>query len=288
MSRLTNLLGDKPKFSPAPTLYFADPNRGISEFFPSDSNAVRRLVLQMAAEPNLVIITHGWLERELWPRDLALAIKAKADPNQWLCGWFDWRKQSMLINPTDAAKFGKNTAGPLLGQKILKNSEDPTHIHLIGHSAGSWVISEAAKIIAARTNATIHLTFLDAYVPPFWHQENLGDIRSDPNNSVWAEHYFTRDITLGFTEKLLTGAHNIDLTNIEPGLNDHRFPFHWYHATVLAEYATAKRYRGKELFNRAGDIEYGFARSLEAGVRNWNLSITLKPADKAVKIKPVK
>ena len=288
MSRLADLFDGKARVSPTPTLYIAEPVDNSIQFFPSDSNAVRRLVSQMAAEPNLVIITHGWLEREPWPENLALAIKQKTDPNQWLCGWFDWHKDAALINPTGAAKFGKNTAGPLLGKKILELSKDCPHIHLIAHSAGSWVINEAARIVAARTNAAIHLTFLDAYVPLFWHEENLGDIRSDPNNSVWAEHYFTRDITLGFTEKLLTGAHNVDLTNIEPGLNDHRFPFHWYHATVLAEYATAKRYRGKALFNRAGDIEYGFARSLEAGGSNWILSTTLKPADKAVKIKPVR
>ena len=61
MSRLTNLLGDKPKFSPAPTLYFADPNRCISEFFPSDSNAVRR----PAPRPNDVSLDNTKARRVL-------------------------------------------------------------------------------------------------------------------------------------------------------------------------------------------------------------------------------
>lgn len=288
MSRIADLFDGKARVSATPTLYIAEPDNNSIQFFPSDSNAVRNRLSQMAVEPNLVIITHGWLERDPWPGNLALAIQQKTDPNFWLCGWFDWHKEAALINPTGAAKFGKNTAGPLLGEKILKISEDPTHIHLIAHSAGSWVINEAAKIIAERTNATIHLTFLDAYTPPFWDESNLADIRTDPNNSIWAEHYFTRDITLGFTETPLTHAHNIDLTSIEPGLNNHRFPFRWYHATVVGEYTTAKRYKGKELFNRAGDIEYGFGRSLEAGPANWNLSTTLKSGKTVVKIKRAK
>ena len=83
-----------------------------------------------------------------------------------------------------------------MGQNILKLSKNLRHVHLIGHSAGSWLISEAARIIAKETNASIHLTFLDAYVPLSWQQEKLGDFSVDPNVPYWADHYFTRDITL--------------------------------------------------------------------------------------------
>ncbi len=245
------------------------------------------------AEPKLVtsqtcivISTHGWLERTLWPQDLALALQEKIDPGTWICGWFDWRSRAMVVNPTDAAKYGRETAGPILGEKIVELSESWEHIHLIGHSAGSWVINEAAKIIAEQSDAEIHLTYLDAYVPTSWNEDELGQICDDPNFVCWSEHYFTRDITLGVTEKLLKHARNVDLTQVTPGLNDHKFPWHWYLATVIGKYADGQRYEGEKLFYKAGSIEYGFARSLEAGPDDWKISTELKPFGQTVKILP--
>jgi hypothetical protein len=260
-----------------PILYIAAP----------DGNSAGMLIAEpdlVTTESCLVITTHGWIERTLWSRDLALAIKGKVDSGKWICGWFDWRRQANRINPTDAAEFGKNNAGPMLGEEIVGLSKDWQHVHLIGHSAGTWVINEAAKIVAEETNATIHLTFLDAYVPPLWKEDELGCVTGDPNISCWSEHYFTRDITLGVTEKLLKHAHNVDLTDVTPGINDHKFPWHWYLATVTGQYAAGQRYEGRELFYRAGTIEYGFARSLEAGTDNWKTSTALKMESNAVKI----
>jgi hypothetical protein len=233
----------------------------------------------------LVIATHGWFERTLWPQDLALAISKKVDSGKWICGWYDWRNQAMVVNPTDAAKYGKDTAGPLLGKEIVRLSENWQHIHLIGHSAGSWVINEAAKIIAKETKAEVHLTYLDAYVPTFWNEDELGEFGDDPNVAFWNEHYFTRDITLGVTEKLLKHAHNVDLTDVTPGINDHKFPWHWYHATVIGRFAPGQRYEGEKLFSRSGKVEYGFVRSLETGEGNWKTSIALKPGSEPMKIK---
>lgn len=262
-----------------PILYLAKGDSNSVEIFAIDSNAV------IPARPNLVIATHGWYEKEPWSEELILAIKSKVDSEKWLCGWFDWREQANVINPTDAAKYARDTAGPMLGEKIIQLSKNFRHIHLIGHSAGSWLVSEAAKVIAKETDVTIHLTFLDAYVPPFWDEGRLGDLGNEPNIIYWADHYFTSDITLGATEKILTNAHNVDLTKITPGINDHKFPHYWYHATVIGQYAAGRRYEGKKLFCRLGDIEYGFARSLEAG---WQRSTQLEMGNKAVKLKKPK
>lgn len=260
-----------------PRVYIAAPDSNSTEMLIAEPNLV-------TDETHLVIATHGWIERTLWPRDLALAIKSKVDSRRWICGWYDWRRQAKRINPTDAAEFGKDIAGPMLGKEIIRLSKEWRHIHLIGHSAGAWVINEAAKIIAEETDATIHLTFLDAYVPPLWNEDELGCIASDPNILCWAEHYFTRDITLAVTGKLLEHAHNVDLTNVTPGINDHKFPWHWYCATVTGQYAAGQRYEGRKLFYRAETIEYGFARSLEAGADNWKAGTTLEIGSQAVKI----
>ncbi len=236
----------------------------------------------------IVIATHGWIEWESWPKDLALAIRNKVDANEWLCGWFDWRNEARVINPRDAARYARDTAGKILAEQILKLSKNPKHVHLIGHSAGSWAISEAAKIIARKTSASIHLTFLDAYVPLGWDENELGDLAAEPNTVYWADHYLTQDITLKVTDYRLTHAHNVDIGDITPGLKDHRFPFHWYPATVLGKYAPEDKYAGKILYCKSGDIEYGFARSLEAGKENWQESLKLPMGNIAIKIEKPK
>jgi pimeloyl-ACP methyl ester carboxylesterase len=232
----------------------------------------------------IVVVTHGWIDWEPWPENLALAIRNKVDANEWLCGWFNWRNKARVINPRDAAQYARDTAGAMLAEQILKLSKNPQHVHLIGHSAGSWAISEAAKIIAKQTSASVHLTFLDAYVPLGWDANELGNITAEPNTVSWADHYLTQDITLKVTGSFLKHAHNVDIGDITPGLKDHRFPFHWYPATVLGKYAPKDKYAGKSLYYKSGDIEYGFARSLEAGKNNWEQSLKLKMGNVAIKI----
>jgi hypothetical protein len=264
-----------------PTLYisYGEPNSAMVK--------TEELNLPRTYRWKIVIATHGWFERELWPKDLALAIKNKVDANEWLCGWFDWRNEAKVINPRDAAQYARDKAGPLLAEQILKLSEKPQHVHLIAHSAGCWVISEAAKIIAKKTNANIHLTFLDAYVPLGWDANELGNVAPEPNIIYWADQYLTQDITLKVTDRLLIHAHNVDIGDVTPGLKDHKFPYYWYPATVLGKYAPKNRYSGKKLYCKSGEIEYGFARSLDAGQNNWQESLKLPMGNMPVKlIKP--
>jgi hypothetical protein len=266
-----------------PTLYLAtgEPNNQIVKA--NEANLPRPDGLK------IVIATHGWIEREHWPSELAMALRNKVDSNEWIAGWFDWHHEAMVVNPRDAAQYARDTAGKMLAEQILKLSKNPQHVHLIGHSAGSWAISEAAKIIAKQTNASIHLTFLDAYVPLGWDANSLGDISAEPNTIYWADQYLTQDITLDVTYCRLAHAHNVDIGDITPGIKDHKFPFHWYPATVLGKYAPKDKYAGKTLYCKSGEIEYGFARSLESGKQNWNKSLTLPMGGKALKIeKPAK
>jgi len=228
--------GDKSQDKP--TLYVAigEPNHRIVKA--DDVNLPRTDGM------NIVIVTHGWIEREEWPRNLAFDIRSKVDSNEWVCGWFDWLHEARVVNPRDAAHFARDKAGEMLAEQILKISNNPRHVHLIGHSAGSWAISEAAKIIAKKTKADIHLTFLDAYVPLGWDANSLGDIPVEPNKIYWADQYLTQDITLKVTDHMLTHAHNVDIGDITPGIKNHRFPFHWYPATVMGKYDPNDKYAG--------------------------------------------
>jgi hypothetical protein len=269
--------GDKPQDKP--TLYVAtnEPNHRIVKA--DEVNLPRTDGL------NIVIATHGWIEREQWPKNLAFDIRDKVDSNEWVCGWFDWRNEAKVINPRDAAHFARETAGKMLAEQILKISSNPHHVHLIAHSSGCWAITEAAKIIAQKTNANIHLTFLDAYVPLGWDANSLGDIPAEPNKIYWADHYLTQDITGNVTYCRLARAHNVDIGDITPGLKDHRFPFHWYPATVLGKYDPNDKYASEKLYYKSGNLEYGFARSLEAGKVNWGASLKLVMGNEMVKIK---
>ena len=270
------------KTAPQPKLLVAVPQSAGSKMVDS-----REVNLPGPPKTKIVIATHGWFEQETWPENLVLSIQNKVDSNQWLCGWLDWRKEAMFINPRDAAQYARDKAGPLLADDILKLSKNPQHVHLIAHSAGCWAISEAAKIIASKTNASIHLTFLDAYVPLAWDPNELGNIPAGPNTVFWADQYLTEDITSKVTDYSLKHSHNVDIGEITPGLKDHRFPFYWYPATVIGKYVPGDKYDGKVLYYKTDNCEYGFSRSLEAGKSNWQQSLKLPLGNDAIILQKV-
>lgn len=235
----------------------------------------------------LVIVTHGWIEegRGDWPEDMAIEIYKRVDPNLWSCGYFDWSKGAKTLNPTDAAKYARDIAGPELAGQIIKLGGDIQHIHLIGHSGGCWAVSEAAKTLAKETKADLHLTFLDAYVPAFWEESMLGDVNTPGEMKCWVEHYYTRDYTLKWTEQNLSNAHNVDITDIDQGIKDHNFPWRWYYATVTGKFPKGYFLDDRKLTWTAGGTEYGFLRSREAPDPNgWEKSLKLPVGNEAVKM----
>lgn len=236
----------------------------------------------------MVIVTHGWIEKGKgkWPQDMAEAISERVDTNDWLCSYFDWSKGAATINPTDAAQYAKDIAGAAITGQTMALPNKLEHIHLIGHSSGCWAISEAAKILANQTGADIHITFLDAFVPSDWPQQSLGDINTPADVNCWADHYFTRDYTLKWTEQKLDHAHNVDLTEIDQLIKDHNFPWKWYYATIAGTFPKWSLIDDSKLVTDANGIEYGFARSLASiDANNWSQSLTLKMGNDAIELK---
>ena len=236
---------------------------------------------------NFVIVTHGWVDKgsDDWPADIAEAMMSSTDPNQWVCGYFDWKGGAAVVNPLDAAKYGRDIAGPRLAKAILEIDSKPEHVHLIAHSAGAWAIDAAAKMIARKTAADIHLTFLDAYVPPKWPNEYLADIEVGDSAKIWADHYYTKDITLLSTQRDLSNVHNVDISGIDVGLHSHEFPYRWYYATIAGDYRAKDPEHGRDVITDHKGIAYGAARGREFGLQNWNKSIGLDRIAKAVKLK---
>ncbi|MCE5340428.1 MAG: alpha/beta hydrolase [Planctomycetaceae bacterium] len=233
---------------------------------------------------NIVIVTHGWFDgaKGQLAEDIASAIKTKADSNEWLCGYFEWRDGAMVLNAVSSVQYARDFAGPQLAKAILAlgNFE---HIHLIGHSAGCWVIDSAAKAIEKQTQTRIHLTFLDAYVPKGSDQSQLG--RLENTKVKWIEHYYIKDITLGVTEINLTNAYNVDITHADPAIAEHKFPLRWYYATITGQYHKSDYRCGSEIYDEADGVKYGFARSLESGKQNWQKNLELKENKKAIMIR---
>lgn len=230
----------------------------------------------------VVIVTHGWIDKagKDWPAVIARQVYDRVDPNEWMCAYFDWQMGAAVINPVDAAKYARDIAGVKLAKSYLKLMDRPAHVHLIGHSAGSWAVNTAAGIISKNTDCSIHITFLDAYVPPFWKQEELGN-----HPGTFCEHYYTKDLTGTVTQVDLTNAHNIDITAADPWIKEHEFPYRWYSATITGSFEISKLEKNAELINEYDGLFYGFERSLETGHDNWIRTKSLKRGNRAVVIK---
>jgi hypothetical protein len=255
-----------------------DPNVAVDETVTLDPRADK-----------LVIVVHGWMDKGQgsWPSEMAEAISESVEPNEWICGSYDWRGGSVVITSVQAAEYARDIAGPRLAKAVLGLGNGFSHIHLIGHSAGTWAVHSAAKQLAAAFSDTqLHLTLLDAYIPSQWDDAVMGRIFDDPKqqkSQVWAEHYYTKDMTFVVTEHDLKYAHNVDISAIDPLFSEHKFPYRWYAASITGKFSRWDEKR-ETVHTHCGDIDYGFLRSLEAGESNWNYSKQLKIGNPAVKL----
>lgn len=277
----------------APVRVTAEPN-GPLTILDEGIFVVQHTILNMASagEPNiivehaeaipgsadkLVLVTHGWLDKgqDRWPSRMADAFYTRTDPNQWLCGSFDWKGGSAVVSSIQAAEYARDIAGPRLAAAVMKLNRNWTHVHLLGHSAGSWAVqSAAAQLAKVYPDAVFHLTFFDSYVPMNWDTAALGLVFDEPDRQeklCWAEHYYTKDFTMHVTENNLKWAHNVDVSALDPFVCEHEFPYRWYMATITGQY---ERWDEKKelVYSLCGGTEYGFARSLECSPANWNHS----------------
>ena len=270
-------------------------------------------------EPNepgknkLIVLVHGWVppvdfgwitrEKETeWPIEMSNALWDMIHSGQIDSSWtvlpWGWYDRALQYSP-DLALVEGIEQGKLLADRIAdpNNPNKWQHVHLIAHSAGSAVIATAAnELIYLRAkgkfNGDIHLTFLDAYTP--LGEERFHGMTLDFDRD-WADNYYTVDNTCfwwkpttctdlpGWTSKPFRYAYNVNISRVDPGVNDHDFPHEWYHATITGHYPEPNsRPLGDD--NLHNGLRYGFPRGLEAGASNWQERLGLPVGNNPVVI----
>ncbi len=174
-------------------------------------------------DPSVTIVRADWLED-----DMALPVDANALPD-WTVIALDWHEKAHSLWPWTAEGNAK-TLGREFGAIIQKAGF--ASCHLIGHSAGCWLVDGIADIVKDHDRKTgrhtdVHLTFLDAFAQGlFFHNSAKLGSAAD-----WAEQYVTKGVFE--TDWMLPHAFNIDITHINPVPSDsHSWPHEWYANTV--------------------------------------------------------
>jgi len=185
-----------------------------------------------------VVVTHGWVpgggsiqEFTLMAEEIKERLKEKQHDSQWDVEFHDW---TSLANtgtmPWDAVRAAKNgkKEGENLGKAIIEAGYEK--VHLVGHSAGAWLIDAAADYIKQHNpEMEVRLTFLDAFATNLIRglsPSELGD------SADWAEQYVDHGWP-PFTNWALPNAFNVDVTDWAPdGQSGHGWPVVWYGMTT--------------------------------------------------------
>ena len=212
------------------------------------------------ATDSLVVITHGWEplgfpDHGTWIDDMHDRISQRVTSRgqtNWSVQAFRWVEGAQTLKP-DTALNNAQEAGYNLGKQIVDRGW--SHVHLIGHSAGSALIQSAAQYIKAKSSITVHLTFLDPYMG--WNEmwRHIYGLHAD-----WSDNYLSHDRTnelkSGLTEGPVDHAYNVDVSWRDPNksivnqycpsagstpptacgqiaVSSHEYPHDFYNASVV-------------------------------------------------------
>lgn len=216
-----------------------DPESDFRSYVPEQSknscgNSLSPLTLTPEPSRSLVVIVHGWnANADGWVEDLRRDIWSQVDREATYVHSFDWRAAANTPVPQLAYQNAAEQGGVCLANEIRRYN--PSHVHLIAHSAGSNVIQSAVESLAdsipVADAPTFHLTFLDAYTP-YGDAERYGDAGAF-RDITYAEHYVdVRDLVdlresefdlvaalLDTTDSWFGNTVNFNITELDPDLN---------------------------------------------------------------------
>jgi len=219
------------------------------------------------AEHGCVIIAHGLHDGVLlrpaqgetaWMQAMSAALHSRLGERTPNIGLVDWAEAA---NPTNihridpgitAAKFGADVAGIRpeaqeigdalafrLAQYILENKiRRDRPLHLIGHSAGGFVVARAARVLGRMNLAPqqLQVTILDTPGPDSEMLVELPKVCT-------AEFYITSGFVLGLDEN--TGPSGLHIRKIPSEkplslLQAHSFAHDWFTRTIPTAHAGDK------------------------------------------------
>lgn len=246
-----------------------------------------------SGKSNLVVVTHGWINRAFsptspedptWVDGISNVVNSyftSHSLNSWQVYGHKWINGAWKVFPTHALSNAKQE-GKILGDCL--GSQGWSHIHLIAHSAGAGLIQAASERIKTLSpSTTVHTTFLDPYVG-----KHFEEVARYGSGAEWSDQYFSRDastrfgsvLTGPFTESPLNHSYNLDVTTLDPdklgsitkfrssttGLMEpcyktvaaHSWPYQFYSNTIAGNVPT--NYQG-----------FGFPLSKEGG--GWSSGV---------------
>jgi hypothetical protein len=205
--------------------------------------------------PNLVVMVHGCCTDgngviDVWESFGRFIAGTFGVPLPWEVVVWDWHNLTPAFNPGEALRNAVGQ-GQFLASEIERYTY--THIHLIGHSAGSQLIQTAGRQLADHFSAKpeseqpfLHLTFLDAYAPLDQGRDTYGNLTGYPKH--YSEHYVDRGHPVGKpgTDACLDFAFNFNITDWQGASSDdlsdfgHNWPIIWYKRSITIPGFTTK------------------------------------------------
>jgi len=200
------------------------------------------VLLEELPEPtgaqNLLVVVHGSGDTsDDWPMELRAAIHEKhGERLEWDIWTYDW--DAYAASRMTASADGM-VVGQLLGEALLESPYEYHHLHLVAHSAGSYVIHALSQTVSNQnSDITIHATYLDPFTANGFFDWSYGQ-REFGRHADYAENFFNKDDPVPSTNELLEHAHNFDVTALRPvHYNEdktHWWPVDFYRDSVASD-----------------------------------------------------
>lgn len=188
---------------------------------------------QGAEAENLLLIVHGGGDTpEGWPAEFAeIARAGMAEPERWDLWIYDWAEDAEGgVNVTRRAE----RHGRWLGERLAEDYAY-AHLHLLGHSAGSFVIYGVTDTLGPERLETVHETYLDPFGGLGLLRWRYGDRRFG-EGADFAEAYMNTEDGVPSTNRPYDGMFTFDLSALAPddleAKAGHRFPIEVYQDSV--------------------------------------------------------
>lgn len=175
---------------------------------------------------HLLVLIHGAGDGpDDWPSEWREELPEHfVEPERWDIWTYDWSEDAKRRSSA-AGRAYKH--GISLGDQ-LSEDYDYAYVHLVGHSAGAFVVQGAIEQLIG---PTVHATFLDPYgwkglLATGWGRKHFGA------EADFADNYFNSEDNVPSTDRAGAETFNIDLSPLAPddlkAKEGHYFPLEWY------------------------------------------------------------